>query len=138
MNDDKELTTRTYGPGYKQVQQDPERCVEAVYSGWGSHQCRSKRGRGPGGLYCGKHDPSAVAARNEKALAKYRDKVDNSPLALMRRRAEAAEAQVERLKGVLERLASSEAFHHSHVLVARDAELVMRMDFARSALEAKP
>ena len=28
-----------------------------------------------------------------------------------------AEAEVERLKGVLERLASSEAFHQSHVLV---------------------
>jgi len=56
----------------------------------------------------------------------------------LRRRAEAAEAQVERLKGVLQRLGSAEAFDMARALDADNAELIMRMDFARSALEAKP
>lgn len=49
-----------------------------------------------------------------------------------------ARAEVERLKGVLQRLGSAKAFDMARTLDAKDAELIMRMDFARSALEAKP
>ena len=41
--------------------EDPTRCVEEVAS-WGSwlhHQCRRKRGHGPGGLYCKQHGKKA-------------------------------------------------------------------------------
>jgi hypothetical protein len=53
-------------------------------------------------------------------------------------RAKAAEAEVEMLKGVLARLGSSEAFYKARVMGPEDAELIMRMDFAQKALEAKP
>ncbi len=48
--------------------EDPERCVDEVFPdwtrscSWASHQCRRKRGHGPGGLYCKQH---AKEARGE-------------------------------------------------------------------------
>lgn len=71
-----------------------------------------------------------VSARERRTLA-------NAAIAATER-AEAAEAEVEGLKGVLARLASSEAFYKARVMGPEDAELIARMDFARKALEAKP
>lgn len=53
--------------------EDPLRCIEAVYNHHSRRrfQCRSKRGKGPDGLYCGLHDPEKVKARADKTAAKY-------------------------------------------------------------------
>jgi len=40
------------------TREDPSRCVEEVWPSdgrWIAHQCGHKRGKGPGGLYCGVH-----------------------------------------------------------------------------------
>lgn len=36
------------------------------------HQCRNKRGYGPGLSYCKTHDPASVKAREDKSQAKFR------------------------------------------------------------------
>lgn len=55
---------RRYHHRFKVVRvEDFTRCVESVYSDYGSHQCERKRGHGPDGLYCKQHNPEAIAAK---------------------------------------------------------------------------
>lgn len=39
-------------------------------------QCSKKRGHGPDGAYCKQHDPAAVKARQDQAMAKYKDQTN--------------------------------------------------------------
>lgn len=54
-------------------------CCEAVVPnerGARGHQCRNKRGYGPGEAYCKTHDPAAVRARAAKSQADYNAKTN--------------------------------------------------------------
>lgn len=56
--------------GRNRVEPDFTRCCEEVSSDsvWsGYHQCRRKRGYGPGEAYCKQHDPAAVEKRQAAA-----------------------------------------------------------------------
>lgn len=44
-----------WGGNPKGTPENAEHCVASVSSGWHSYQCCRKRGKGPGGLYCGIH-----------------------------------------------------------------------------------
>ena len=51
---------RTWAGDPKGTAEDPARCIAEVYPGaaahtWIPHQCRRKRGHGPGGLFCKQH-----------------------------------------------------------------------------------
>lgn len=54
-------------------------CCEEVWPsqrGEMHHQCRKKRGHGPGEAYCKTHNPEAVKARKEAANEEYRVKTN--------------------------------------------------------------
>lgn len=74
----------------------------------------------------------------EEALERVREKITNPTTANGLLFTEALRLildEVERLKGKIERLGSSEAFHVAWQLdPERDRELIMRMEFARAAL----
>jgi hypothetical protein len=59
----------SYGPSYYPVAPDFTRCVEEVFARFISHQCKKKRGHGPEGAWCKKHDPVAREARYQNAVA---------------------------------------------------------------------
>lgn len=56
---------------------DLKRCCESVttYEGrWPhSHQCRNRRGHGPGEAYCRVHDPERVEARRQEQQRRYNE-----------------------------------------------------------------
>lgn len=127
---------RTYGGRFFQTMEDKARCVEGVFCDKrrARFQCTRKRGKGPGGLYCGIHNPEARAEkqrlRDAAREAERRWQTDNSPLTIALRRAEKAEAEVKRLNEILSLLANSDDPH------VRSSVLNFLED--RSALEAKP
>lgn len=48
--------------------EDVTRCIEGVWPnerGSMEHQCLNKRGHGPDGLYCRRHDPAVVQAKRD-------------------------------------------------------------------------
>lgn len=58
--------------------EDVSLCIESVMPNERApiaHQCRRKRGHGPGGLYCAQHNPERLKAR-EDAVAERRRKED--------------------------------------------------------------
>lgn len=53
---------------------DYDRCCKEVWpndGGFTPYQCRRKAAHGPDGAYCKTHDPAAVKARSQAALAKW-------------------------------------------------------------------
>lgn len=56
--------------------EDATRCICSVSGGWRTKQCKKPRGKGPGGLYCGTHNPEAIAEREDKARAKRQTEYD--------------------------------------------------------------
>lgn len=48
-----------WGGNPKGTPEDLTRCVQPVYDWHISHQCRRKRGHGPGGRYCKQHAKKA-------------------------------------------------------------------------------
>lgn len=67
---------RIYGKWFGRPQghpEDPERCITSVYTGhgFGSTQCKRKRGFGPDGLQCKQHDPEAIEKKADASRAKW-------------------------------------------------------------------
>ena len=73
------MSKRRYGKwagnpeGYRE---DPTRCIEAIWEGGGwmrDRQCGRKRGKGPGGLYCGQHAKHALERERSRAQRERHD-----------------------------------------------------------------
>lgn len=62
-----------YGSRTNRQEEDPTRCVEAIWDSWsqGNFQCKNKRKEGPGLEYCGIHNPDKIKARDEAKRKKY-------------------------------------------------------------------
>ena len=60
---------RTYGA--KRKKENTDLCIKEVFSGWVSHQCSRKRGKGPDGLYCIQH--VNVIQKREEDEARYKE-----------------------------------------------------------------
>lgn len=118
---------RTYGRDHVK-KEDPARCVEAVWNkaGWYHHQCTNKRGKGPGGLYCGTHDPERIAAKNAERAAKYKAKMDQHPLAIARRENEKLRAALEPFARFAEMFEEARALQAGQVPTEPDAEWYAR------------
>lgn len=125
---------RTYGGRAYVKKEDPARCVEAVWNntGWYHHQCPNKRGKGPGGLYCGTHDPERIAAKNAERAAKYKAKMDQHPLAIARRENEKLRAALQKARHALAAVGGLYAtdIHPENraALIAKGAKIEWRID----------
>lgn len=73
----------------------PGRCQASVSNGGMSarfHQCN--RRAVVDGEWCKQHSPEAIAQRDKESMRRYKESVENSPLARAQRRADVAEARV--------------------------------------------
>ena len=90
----------------KGAPEDITRCIESVYRNHLSHQCERKRGKGPGGLYCGVHNPEAAKKRQERSDAAYKAKRDRQNMPLL----DAVVAERERCAKLVENFSLPDAY----------------------------
>ena len=88
---------RYYGYRFARRRENPELCIEHVFSnarGESPHQCKNKRGFGPNGEFCKTHSPDAVEARRNAANARWRSKIErqNRPIETLNAYRQALEA----------------------------------------------
>ena len=77
-----------------------EKCNEKVWGGWDYHSCpRNVWEDHLADGFCKQHHPDTVKARKEKAEARWKAKMESSPLSKAMRRIAEIEAEIERLKG---------------------------------------
>jgi len=69
----KQMYGRVFG---KNTPYKPGKCVYGVFKDYRTEQCSHKNGKGPGGLYCGIHDPIARKKKDDERYAKYTEQLN--------------------------------------------------------------
>jgi hypothetical protein len=125
-------TPRRYGSAFRGSAEDPARCIEGIWHDFsrGTVQCRHARGKGPGGLYCGIHDPDARAEKQRKrdALreAERKLRMEAHPLTIARRENEKLRAALEPFARFAEMFEQARALGVGQIPTEHDAEWYQR------------